>query len=159
MWMSCTGSSSIYGWSQVDAAVRVSEDEGFHGSGGGAREEARGRRRLREGRMKDLGRPIYKGGLTEMTRETRRPKHHYPAAPTPRFSRLLFYSTSLINKNRAPSISPLSYPHRLPPRDPKTSSIAAAAIVDLPVRTDSGRCIDLTLTRNRWRTSAARPHP
>ena len=37
--------------------------------------------------MKDLGRSIYKGRLTEMARETRRPKRRYPAAPTPRFSR------------------------------------------------------------------------
>ena len=86
MWTSCGGSPSISGQSQVDAAARVGEDEGFDGGGGGAREEARGRRRLEEGRVKDLGRSIYKGRLTEMARETRRPKHHYPAAPTPRFS-------------------------------------------------------------------------
>ena len=83
---SCGGSLSISGQSQVDAAARVGEDEGFDGGGGGAREEARGRGRLKEERVKDLGRLIYKGRLTEMARETRRPKHHYPAAPTPRFS-------------------------------------------------------------------------
>ena len=82
---SCGGSPSISGQSQVDAVARVGEDEWFDGGCGGAREEARGRGRLKEGRMKDLGRSIYKGRLTEMAREMRRPKHHYPAAPTPRF--------------------------------------------------------------------------
>ena len=43
---SCGGSPSISGQSQVDAVTRVSEDEGFDGGGGRAREEARGRRRL-----------------------------------------------------------------------------------------------------------------
>ena len=83
---SCGGSSSISGQSQVDVAARVGEDKGFDGGGGGAREEARGRGRLKEGSVKDLGRSIYKRRLTEMAQETRRPKHHYPAAPTPRFS-------------------------------------------------------------------------
>ena len=36
---SCGRSPSIYDQSQVDAAARVDEDEGFDGSGGGAREE------------------------------------------------------------------------------------------------------------------------
>ena len=54
--MSCGGSPSISGQSQVDAAARVGEDEGFDGGGGGAREEARGRGRLKEGRMEDLSR-------------------------------------------------------------------------------------------------------
>ena len=53
---SCGRSPSIYDQSQVDAAARVDEDEGFDGGGGGAREEARGRRRLKEGRIEDLSR-------------------------------------------------------------------------------------------------------
>ena len=80
------GSPLISGQSQVDAAARVGEDEGFDSGGVGAREEARGRGRLRGGGVKDLGRSIYKGRLTEMAQETRRQKHHYPATPTPRFS-------------------------------------------------------------------------
>ena len=83
---SCGGSPSISGQSQVDAAARVGEDEGFDGGGGGAGEEARERGRLKEGRMKNLGRPIYKEGPTKTVQKTRRPKHHYPAALTPRFS-------------------------------------------------------------------------
>ena len=69
---SCGGSPSISGQSQVDEAARVGEDEGFDGGGGRAREEARGRGRLKEERVKDLGRPIYKGRLTERVRKTRR---------------------------------------------------------------------------------------
>ena len=39
MRMSCGGSPSISGQSQVDAAARVGEDEGLDGGGGGDREE------------------------------------------------------------------------------------------------------------------------
>ena len=53
---SCEGSPLISDQNQVDAADRVGEDEGFDGGGGGAREEARGRRRLKEGRVEDLSR-------------------------------------------------------------------------------------------------------
>ena len=52
---SCGGSLSISGQSQVDAAARVGEYEGFDG-GGGAREEARGRRRPKGENGEDLGR-------------------------------------------------------------------------------------------------------
>ena len=70
------------------------------------------------------------------SRRSRRQLHPLLPLLTPLFLRLLFYSTSLINKTGAPSISPLSYSHRLPSRDPKTSSIVAAAVVDLPVCTN-----------------------
>ena len=62
---SCGGSPSISSQRQVDAAAQVGEDDGFDGGGGGAREK-------QEGRVKDLGRPIYKGRLTERVRKTRR---------------------------------------------------------------------------------------
>ena len=45
------------------------------------------------------------------SRRSRRQLHPLLPLPTPRFSRLLFYPTSLINKTGAPSISPLSYSH------------------------------------------------
>ena len=69
------------------------------------------------------------------------------------------YPLPFINKVGVLPFFSFASSHRLPPRDLKTSSIAAAAVVDLPVRTDSGRYIDLFLTRKRQRTSAAHPHP
>ena len=62
---SCGGSPSISGQSQVDAAARVGEDEGFDGGGGGARALGRQRRKTTEGRSDEDLRagPIYKGRL------------------------------------------------------------------------------------------------
>ena len=59
--MGCGSSPLFFDLIQVDVVAWDDEDKKLDSGSDRAREEARGRRRLKEGRMEDLGCPIYKG--------------------------------------------------------------------------------------------------